>query len=77
MKSTEEIQDEYAQSRGYDNFYCLVMVEPKSVDYLTSIVQRLYAANVLEELISKGDICCNNFYPTVLVEDIEKLKKEI
>lgn len=52
MKTAEEIQDEYAQSKGYDNFYCLLKDDLRASDLHVRKVQELYADQVKTKWIS-------------------------
>lgn len=47
MKTTEQIQEEYAKSKGYDIFDDLLLADTNAIDYHVSYVQKIYAQEVV------------------------------
>lgn len=71
MKTAEEIQDEYAESLGYDNFYCLIKDDVRAIDTHVRKVQLIYGIQVINLVASK---CQVDFLSDV---DVLKLKDHL
>jgi len=51
MKTAEEIQDDYAESKGFNTFYELLRDDLRSSDYHVDKVQKIYAKQVAEQVL--------------------------
>jgi hypothetical protein len=62
-----------ASGEAYEYSYDL-MVTPLST---AKEIVKDYAISILKELSESSEICCNNFHPMVMKDDIERKIKEI
>lgn len=51
MKTSEEIQDEYAESKGFETFFALIVDDIESLDFHVIKTQKIYAKQVAEQAL--------------------------
>lgn len=56
MKNPEEIQEWYANSKGYECFQDLIEADLNALDFHVSKVQKLYAYAVLDIISPESDL---------------------
>lgn len=51
MKTAEDIQQDYAESKGYNTFYELIKEDVRAVDHHARMVQVIYAKQVAKKAL--------------------------
>lgn len=71
MKTAEKIQDDYAVSKGYDNFYSLIKADLNALDYHVEKVQKLYAFQEVEKNLQTAFLLCKLKSDAMAINNIE------
>lgn len=83
MKTLDEVKNDVAAVHGFKDWAdCFNQMKAGTIgrgyySILFDKVAKLYAVNALDDAILRTEICCNNFHPTVTLEQLTQIKSDL